>query len=392
MGERDVTRTARRVVVKVGSSSLTAPGQGLDDSQFAALARQIATQRAADRQVILVSSGAIAAGRELLGLSGAPRTIPLKQACAATGQRELMDRWETAFRPYGIHTAQVLLTSEDVRDRARFVNARNTFETLLRFGVVPTVNENDTVSVDEIKLGDNDHLAALVTNLTGSELLVLLTDTDGLYTADPNRDPNAQRIPFVAKVDNDVLGLAGEPASDVGRGGMRSKVRTAATAGAFGVATIVAHGRTPDVLEAILTGNDVGTLFAAQVAPLSSRKHWIVYSAEPKGTLVLDPGAVHALRNRGSSLLPSGIVAVAGEFAPGDPVRCVGPDGAEVARGLTNYGVSVLVRVCGLRSREIRRRLGDDACDEAIHRDDLVLVGEGTAVSNGDGDGKGTTA
>ncbi len=373
MPSRRAARAAHRVVVKVGSSSLSADGV-LDDAQFESLATQIAHHRSAGRQVILVSSGAIAAGRGLLGLSGPPRTMPLKQACAATGQRELMERWERAFRVHGVHTAQVLLTREDVANRARFVNARNTFETLLRFGVVPIVNENDTVSVDEIKLGDNDQLAALVTNLTHSELLILLTDTDGLFTADPNRDPSAERIPEVKRVDGDVLALAGAPASDIGLGGMHSKVLTARTAAAFGVVTVVVDGRSPGVLDRTLAGEELGTYFAAEKQPLSSRKHWIAYSAEPRGTLVIDDGAVRAICDRGSSLLPSGVVAVSGDFGPGDPVRCVDPSGEEVARGLSNYGVDVLVRICGLRTDALRRQLGDDACEEAIHRDDLVLL------------------
>jgi len=371
---RAAAAAARRIVVKLGSSSLVTTGRELDDTQFGTIAAQIAHARAEGRQVILVSSGAVAAGRGLLGLTQPPRTIPLKQACAATGQRALMDRWECAFHPHGARTAQVLLTREDVKNRARFVNARNTFEALLRFGVVPVVNENDTVSVDEIKFGDNDQLSALVTNLVGAQLLVLLTDTDGLYTADPNRTPDAQRIPYVARVDAPLLALAGASKSDVGRGGMHSKVKTAQMASAYGVATIVAHGRAPDVLTRALAGEDVGTLFASNEDPLSSRKHWIAYSSDPRGTLVLDAGAVRAVREGGRSLLPSGILAVAGEFGPGDPVRCVDGEGREVARGLTNYGVAVLVRVCGKRSAEIRRILGEDACEEAIHRDDLVLV------------------
>lgn len=366
--------TARRVVVKVGSSSLVTAGRELDEAQFRAIAAQLAGARAAGRQTILVSSGAVTAGRGLLGLSGPPRTIPLKQACAATGQRALMDRWESAFQPHGARTAQVLLTREDVKNRARFVNARNTFEALLRFGVVPVVNENDTVSVDEIKFGDNDQLSALVTNLVHAELLVLLTDTDGLYTADPNRDPDARRIPYVGRVDQRILDLAGAPKSDVGRGGMQSKVKTAQMASAYGVATVVAHGRAPDVLQRILAGEDVGTFFASNEDPLSSRKHWIAYSSEPRGALVLDAGAVRAVREGKRSLLPSGILAVSGEFGPGDPVRCVDGEGREVARGLTNYGVAVLVRICGKRSAEIRRLLGEDACEEAIHKDDLVVV------------------
>jgi glutamate 5-kinase len=374
---RDLRRaavTARRIVVKVGSSSLVTAGRELDDGQFRAIAAQIAEARAEGRQVILVSSGAVAAGRGLLGLTQPPRTIPLKQACAAAGQRALMDRWESVFHPHGARTAQILLTRDDVKSRARFVNARNTFEALLRFGVVPVVNENDTVSVDEIKFGDNDQLSALVTNLVHAELLVLLTDTDGLFTADPNRTADARRIPYVGRVDAQVQALAGAPKSDVGRGGMQSKVKTAQMASAYGVATVVAHGRAPDVLRRALAGDDIGTFFASDEDPLSSRKHWIAYSSEPRGTLVLDGGAVRAVREGNRSLLPSGILAVAGEFGPGDPVRCVDGEGREVARGLTNYGVAVLVRVCGRRSAEIRRILGEDACDEAIHRDDLVVV------------------
>ena len=374
MGSREISSSIKRVVIKLGSSTLLTREKSLDSQQFRAIAWQIAVLKEKGFEVILVSSGAIAAGRELLGLKGPPRTIPLKQACAATGQRELMNRWEEAFRMHGIKTAQVLLTKDDVNSRARFVNARNTFETLFRFGVIPVVNENDTVAVDEIRLGDNDHLSALVANLTRAEILIMLTDTDGLYTADPAREPTASLIPLVEKVDEPILALAGKPTSDVGRGGMHSKVRTAAMAADYGTATVVAGGRTPGVLNRLLTGEELGTFFTANEAPLSSRKHWIAYSVDPKGAVVLDQGAVGALRHGGHSLLPSGITAVEGDFGPGDPVRCLGPDGQEIARGLSNYGAQVLGGICGKRSDEIHRLLGADACEEAIHRDDLVLL------------------
>ena len=374
MTERDLLGTAKRIVVKVGSSTLTSAGGALDPEPFAALAGQIAAARAAGHQVVLVSSGAVAAGRAVLGLERAPRTMPLKQACAAAGQREVMDRWEQAFRKHGAFTAQVLLTRDVASDRPRLVNARNTLETLLRLDAIPVVNENDTVAVEEIRFGDNDELSALVVNLIGARLLVLLTDTDGLYTADPRRDRGAQRIAEVGTVDDGIRALAGAPSGDVGRGGMRSKVRTAEMAAAFGATTVVAHGRTPDVLARILAGEDEGTCFAAQDDPLGARKHWIAYTAQPRGTLVLDPGAVRAIQRGGCSLLPSGVTAVAGTFGAGEPVRCVDQRGREVARGLCNYAVDVLVRLCGLRSDAIRRQLGDDACEEAVHRDDLVLM------------------
>lgn len=365
---------ARRVVVKVGSSTVAPGGRGLDQSRMDALATQVAREWSQGRQVVLVSSGAVAAGRSLLALKGPPRTVPLKQACAATGQRALLAHWERAFAPHGLRTAQILLTGDVTRNRTRFTNSRNTFETLLRFGVVPVINENDTVAVDEIRFGDNDQLAVLVANLIHAQVLVLLTDTEGLYTADPQKDPTAQRIAHVARVDEQVLALAGDSVGGgVGSGGMRSKVQTAASAAAFGVTTVVAHGAGENVLNRLLAGEDLGTTFAAEGTPLTSRKHWIAFSTEPRGTLVLDSGAVQALSRRGSSLLPSGIVAVSGDFGPGDTVRCIGPDGVEVARGLTNYGVHMLVRICGLRSEELHALLGDDACEEAIHRDDLVL-------------------
>ncbi len=370
----EILAAARRIVVKLGSSSLVETGRGLERGQFQAVAKQVAALAAGGRQVILVSSGAIAGGWGLLGLKRPPRTIPLKQACAATGQRALMEQWEEALEEHGLKAAQILLTREDVRDRTRFTNARNTFEALLRFGVVPVVNENDTVSVEEIRFGDNDQLSALVANLVRADLLVLLTDTDGLFTADPNRDAAAERIPFVREVTADMIACAGAPTSAVGSGGMRSKVTTAAMAAANGTATIVAHGRMPDVLLRVLAGDGLGTFFAPQQDPLSARKHWIAYSAPCRGTLVLDAGAVEAVLRGGRSLLPSGVMAVAGEFAAGDPVRCVDPQGREIARGLTRYAVNVLVRLCGLRSEQIRRQLGDDAHEEAIHRDDLVLM------------------
>ncbi|MDX6771208.1 MAG: glutamate 5-kinase [Elusimicrobiota bacterium] len=359
---------ARRVVVKVGSGVLSGGGNGLDAATVRRLAGEVAAARASGDEVVLVSSGAILAGRARLALKGRP-SVQLKQAAAAVGQGRLMAAWESAFSAHRLTVAQVLLTGDDLRDRGRYLNARNTLLALLRLGVVPVVNENDTVAVEEIKFGDNDGLSALVAGLVDAAVLVLLTDQDGLYTADPRRDPQARLIPELA---------AGAPAARIGgagpagTGGMASKVRAARQAAAGGVLAVVANGSKAGTLAAVLSGAAAGTRFPPSASPLARRRQWLAFASKPKGRVVVDAGARAALEEKGRSLLASGVKAVTGDFAPGDAVSLV-EGGAEFARGLTNFGSAELERIKGRKTAEIEAILGAKPADEVVHRDNLAL-------------------
>lgn len=357
---RGALRDARRVVVKVGSRSLLAA-----DDRFAALAAQLAHQITSGRQMLLVSSGAIALGRARLGMTARPNDMARLQAAAAVGQSALMHRWERAFETQERHVAQVLLTHADLADRERWLNARNALDALLELGAVPVINENDTVAVDEIRFGDNDQLAAMVATLAGADLMVLLTDVDGV------EDASGTRLGVIQAGDA-LEGVFREASDDVGRGGMRSKVDSARRATHRGVPAIIASAADPDALTRILAGEDVGTLLLPRGARLASRKHWIAYTLKPSGAIVVDAGAAEALA-RHASLLPAGIVGVRGAFEPGDAVRLIGPSG-EFARGLVRYGVSDVARLAGARSAEVERRLGRPGAAVVVHRDDLVVV------------------
>lgn len=378
-GLRAAAVRAARVVVKVGSGVLTQGALRIDGEHVAHLASELSRARgprtgeAHGREVVLVSSGAVASGLERLGHATRKPGLAAKQAAAAVGQPHLMGRWEAAFAPHGLAVAQILLTHADLASRRRFLNARHTFNELLAEGVLPVVNENDTVSVEEIQFGDNDRLAALVTSVVEAELLVLLTDVDGLFDRDPKQE-GAERVALVEDVTEDTLRVAGGAGSVVGTGGMRSKVDAARTAALFGVPTIIANGRSLGTLSRVLAGEDVGTLFLPKPSPLSARKHWIAYTLKPLGAVVVDAGASRALRQGGRSLLPAGVTAVQGEFDVGDPVRVLELNGREIARGLASYGARELERIRGVASGEIERVLGYRYDDEAIHRDDLVLV------------------
>ncbi|MBN2233438.1 MAG: glutamate 5-kinase [Deltaproteobacteria bacterium] len=362
------------VVVKLGSAVLT-DGEGrLDAAFFARFANELATLIGRGYRFIIVSSGAVAAGREALGYRQPPPTIPEKQACAAVGQVRLMWHYEQAFAPYGQVVAQVLLTGDDVHNRRRYLNARNTITTLVERGVIPIVNENDTVVVREIKFGDNDRLAALLTSLAEVDLLVLLSDIDGFFAADPKVDASARRLSVVAAVDREVEALASASQSAYGTGGMGSKLRGVKQAAAYGIPTVIANGKRPGTLTRVLAGEDEGTIFLPAENRLTCRKHWIAFGVPVRGVLRLDDGAVRALVTGGRSLLPSGIVAVAGDFGVGDPVSCVAADGHEVARGLTSYAAAEVERIRGHRSGDIAAILGYRAVDEVIHRDNLVVL------------------
>ncbi len=374
MTRRELLEGARRVVVKVGSRVVTLESGGLDGDRIQALAGEIADLRATGREPLLVSSGAVAAGARRLGLAGRPRSLAESQAAAAVGQGALIAAYDGAFRRREITCAQILVTHEDTRNRDRFLNARRTLEALLRHRVVPVINENDTVSTAEIRVGDNDHLSAQIAHLVEADLLILLSDIDALCTGDPYRDPEATPIHEVTQVDEPLLELAGASHGTVGSGGMRTKVLAARQAGRYGVATLILNGHREGELARALAGEVTGTLFWPEKHRLSSRKQWIAFSLRPAGELHLDAGACEALTTRGSSLLAAGITEVRGEFTAGSLVSCHDPTGREVARGLTNYASDEILRIRGHHSREIAGLLGYTAFEEVIHRDDLVVL------------------
>lgn len=374
MNRAELIAGSRRVVVKVGSGVLTTQGQGLDRDRVRTLAGQLARLNTGGRQVLLVSSGAVASGRAKAGLPvDHELSLNEKQAVAALGQAGLMQAYEEAFAEHDIKVAQVLLTAADLRSRPRFINARSTLYTLLDWGVIPIVNENDTVSVAEIKLGDNDNLAAMLTNLLGAELMINLTNVDGVLDADPRLNPEAQRIPVVEKVDAELLRAASAQPGAVGLGGILSKVRAADKVARCGAHTIVANGLKNDILDRLTAGEDLGTLFLPRLTPLTSRKHWIAFAAAGGGEVVVDEGAVRPLVEKGKSLLAAGVREVRGEFKPGSAVKVLGPGDCILGVGLCNYASDDLRSVMGLRSDQILRRLGRDHADEVIHRDNLVV-------------------
>ena len=369
-------KRVRRVVVKVGSNVLAGSG-GLKRERVRGLASEIAALTADGRQIVVVTSGAVASGAARLGADGRQRSrMEWRQAAAAVGQIGLMAAYERAFAAHERQVAQVLLTHADLADRRRYLNARHTLSTLLDLGVVPIVNENDTVAVEELKFGDNDNLSALTASLVDADLLVMLSDVDGLYTTDPNLDSTATLV-RVARADDETAARAAGPSrSGVGTGGMASKVAAARKAAAAGIPTVIADGTSDGMLLAIFDpAAEAGTLFLADGDRLAQRKHWIAYTLKPSGALRVDAGAERALAKGGRSLLPSGVLAVEGDFGVGDCVRCVGPDGREFARGLVNYAAGELARITGVHTREIERVLGYKGSDEVIHRNDLVLLG-----------------
>jgi glutamate 5-kinase len=360
-------------VVKVGSGLITSPGDGLDAKRITALATDIASLVAERREVVLVSSGAIVAGTARLGLSRRPRSIPETQAAAAVGQSALMWHYEQAFKRHGIKVGQVLLTGQDISDRGRYLNARNTLLALLDFGVLPIVNENDTVAVEEIKVGDNDNLAALVAHLIDADLLVLLTDVDGLYTGDPRRDPSARRIDTVEAVTEEIQKLCFDEWGGVSVGGIATKLEER-EGRRLRHPLVIASGREPGTLGRLLKGEPLGTHFLPRDDRLAARKRWIAFAVPPQGRLTVDAGARKALTERGKSLLPSGVVGVQGEFSAGEVVALAEPDGQEFARGLVNYDAGELRKIRGAKTAEIEKALGYKGLAEVIHRDNLVVL------------------
>ncbi|HQR22995.1 MAG TPA: glutamate 5-kinase [Burkholderiaceae bacterium] len=365
---------ARRAVVKVGSSLVTNDGRGLDLDAISRWAQQIAHLRSQAKQIVLVSSGAIAEGMQRLGWSRRPHQIHELQAAAAIGQMGLAQAYETRFSSLGLRTAQVLLTHADLADRARYLNARSTLLTLLDLDVVPVINENDTVVTDEIKFGDNDTLAALVTNLVEADVLVILTDQAGLYSADPRREPAARLIQCAIAGSPELEAMAGGAGSAIARGGMLTKVLAAKRAARSGAHTLIASGREPDVLVRLAAGEAIGSELTASTAVLTARKQWLADHLLLKGRVVVDEGAARALAAGGKSLLPIGVVDVVGEFQRGDVVGCVTRDGREVARGLVNYSSSEARQIARKPTSEIESTLGFMEEPELIHRDNLVLL------------------
>lgn len=371
---QEIIALAKTVVVKVGTNVLTSADGILDPARVQALSDQVQRVWASGRRVVLVSSGAIGAGVGRLGLGHRPTDLRQLQACAAVGQSFLMRAYEECLARHGIHTGQILLTAGDFDNRTRYLNVRNTIHTLFEWNCLPIINENDTVSVAEIRFGDNDKLAAMVTNLIQAPLLILLTVVDGLYSADPRDDPDAKLVPTVASLDQHVMQMAGSGRSTLGTGGMRSKLRAARIATASGESVIMANGATPGILDTILAAEPVGTLFLPHGNSLSAWKRWLGYTAQPRGKLVLDAGARDAVMKKGKSLLPIGVIDVRGSFAKGDVVVLCDADGAEIARGLTNYSAHDAGRIRGLRSDQIGVVLGAVPYEEVVHRDNLVVV------------------
>lgn len=370
---RELAETARTFVVKIGTNVLSRADDTLDVDRLRVLADQIERVRAAGKQVVVVSSGAVGAGIGLLGLPGRPTDLPHLQAAAAAGQAQLIRQWDEQFRRHGYHAAQILVTGEDFKTRSRYLNVRNTLFTLFEYGAVPVVNENDTVSVDEIKFGDNDQLAAMVTNLLPAPLLIVLTSVDGLFDGPPD-DPGSRVVPLVSEWNDELLDHVAPETSSRGRGGMGSKLRAIQMATAVGENVIVANGRSDGVLDDILDGHEVGTLFLADGQSIRAWKRWIGYTVEPKGRLVLDEGACQAILSDGRSLLAIGVTDVEGNFEQGQVVSLAGPDGREIARGLSNYDARDARAIRGKRTAEISDVLGSLPYVEVVHRDNLVVL------------------
>jgi glutamate 5-kinase len=371
---KKILEKARRIVVKVGSSILASVEKGLHYEVFSHLTKEISELKRQGYEIVLVSSGAIAAGMEKLGYKTRPQSITQKQATAAVGQSRLIHIYENYFSRYQQMVAQVLLTHDDLSHRRRFLNARNTLLALLELGIIPIINENDTVVVDEIKVGDNDNLSALITNLIEADLLIILTDIEGICDRDPRSHPDAKCISLIEDIDAEMEGVMGETKSQMSVGGMVSKIQAARKASRFGIPTVVACGTKKEVLRQVLKGKEIGTLILPKKRTLSSRKHWIAFNLKPKGDVIVDEGAKKAIVQKGKSLLPSGVLEVRGTFDRGDSVSCIGPRGKEFARGLVNYGLQELDKIKGHRTSEIEKVLGYKYSDEIIHRDDLVVL------------------
>ncbi len=364
----------KRIVVKIGSNILAGEKEGLDTKRISSIASDISNLHGMGYEIVLVSSGAIAAGMRKLGLKEKPKDIQLKQAAAAVGQSSLMWAYEKNFGEHGKKVAQVLLTRDDFSDRKRYINSKNTLFTLLSYGIVPVINENDTVATDEIKFGDNDNLASLVAGLVDAERLVILSDVDGLFSADPKKGHKASLIKTVEDITPEIEKMAGGAGSIVGTGGMYSKILAAKRAVNNGIAVNIINGRKSGLIITLLKGECIGTEFKPKKEKLSARKGWIVYGSRAKGSIRIDDGAVKALSHGGKSLLPSGVIAVDGDFEIGDTVFCVDSKEKRIAKGITNYSSSEIEKIKGRKTSEIEKILGYRYSDEIMHRDNLVVL------------------
>lgn len=372
--DRSDFSNAKRIVVKIGSSLLTKSGQGLDKSAIADWVCQLVKIHSQAIDILLVSSGAVVEGVYRLGLKQRPQTLHELQAAASVGQMGLMKAFEDSFQKHQLHSAQVLLTHDDLSNRQRYLNARSTLLTLLGFNVIPIINENDAVATDEIHFGDNDTLAALVSNLVGADLLIILTDQTGLLDSNPSLHSDAQLI-SMANVNDTLLDkVAGESKSGLGRGGMYTKLRAARLAARSGVATVIVSGYIEEVINLVVSGNNIGTFLVPNISPLAARKQWLVGQLQVKGKLVLDRGAIQVLSNAGKSLLAVGVKSVSGDFNRGDLVSCVAENGEEIARGLVNYGASDAEKITGMASSAFEKILGYADDQALIHRDNLVII------------------
>jgi glutamate 5-kinase len=370
---KETVEKARRVVIKIGSTIVASRTAGVNQTRIRALSHEFALLRERGIEVIVVTSGAVAAGMVKLGLTERPRTVELKQASASVGQSALIRMYEKHLDKHGIPVGQVLLTSGDLTDRRRFLNARNTLHTLIELGAIPIINENDTVSIEELKFGDNDNLASLVTNLAGADTMVILSDVNGLYDRDPSQ-PGANLVSEVAAITPEVEAMAGGSVSGIGTGGMASKLTAAKKATDGGAACFIINGTKPGSISKLFAGDEVGTFFRPVAESLSSKKYWIMYTMKPKGRLVVDEGAQKALSGKGKSLLPSGIKSAEGKFAAGDAVEIYSLEGSLIARGLVNYSRAEVDKIKGVNSADIEGILGEKTADEVVHRDDLVIV------------------
>jgi len=372
MTRKEILTNSKRVLIKIGSAVLTGE-DGLDLQIIEQLVDEMAQLIKKGYQIVIVTSGAIASGKHRMGIAGKLKNMPQKQAAAAIGQGRLIRVYSNAFGKYGLFVAQILLTMSDLTDRKRFLNIRNTLSTLIEWGVIAVINENDSVAVDEIKFGDNDHLAAVITNIIDAHLLINLTSTEGLYDRNPSDSKKAKFIPLVREFTEEIESAATEETTSVGLGGMKSKVLAAKKVAAYGIPCIIAPGKRKGVLHDIFAGKDIGTLFLPTSEHLSSRKYWIAFTLRSRGRLILDDGAKRALLEEGKSLLPSGIVGVEGDFGIGDPVTCVDMEGIAVAKGLVNYSASEIRKIMGIKSSKIEQILGYKDYDEIIHRDNLAV-------------------
>lgn len=370
---KSILAQAKRIVVKVGSSTLTCDTGKMNLNLINKLTCKLTNAENQGKEVILVTSGAVGVGMSKLGMKQRPKSIPEKQAAAAVGQGILLHMYEKMFGEYGQTVAQVLLTRGDISDRKRYLNARNTLNTLLNLGIIPIINENDTVAWEEIRFGDNDTLAALVAGLVDADLLIILSDIDGVYTGNPKEHPEAKLIPLIENITPEIEALAGGAGSQLGSGGMQTKIQAAKISVSSGIPMIIAQGKDPAIIDDILEGRDVGTLFLPKEYKLRHRERWIAYGAALQGALYVDKGAEEAIRKSGKSLLPIGVIGVEGNFEPGDIVSIQTAEHQEIARGIVDYGTDDVERIMGHRSQDIERILGHKDYDYIVHRNNMVL-------------------